>query len=149
MKFSEYYDKKINTPRNIVDKIPYNKTFNWREDHRSITDHDSVCVGILNETYSIWEREKYIDCHVIPVLTECIRQALSKNKSICCVLNNIADENYVTNILNIKFPNQIKYIQRNKDLIEHIKEIEKDRDIAITVVNENDSFTLKYIIENI
>jgi hypothetical protein len=150
MSFIEYYEQKVTTPRNILEDTKYNKTFNWREEHRAISKHNSMCIGILNENeYNIFERERYIDYYVIPLLTDSIRKAINKNKDVYYILNNLEDQKYIQKILEIKFPSQIKYIEKNKDIPEEIKLIEQRKNMAIAIVNQNDSYALKYIIENI
>jgi hypothetical protein len=150
MSFIEYYEQKVTTLRNILEDTKYNKTFNWIEEHRAITNHDSICIGILNENdYNIFEKERYIDYHVIPFLTYNIRKAINKNKDVYYILNNLEDQKYIQKILEIKFPNKIKYINKNKDIPEEIKLIEQQKNMAIAIVNQNDSYALKYIIENI
>lgn len=145
--FKSYYQ--ASNVRPIEDESKLSElSDDWVVEHTAKTKNGSLVVGIFrdNDGFANWRH--HLDINVLPQCFDNIDTALQENKSVTYFHeDNLVEENYIINILKMKYHDKIKFDTIDKKIIKKIQEVECVNDVAIVTTSNSCIFALKYLLE--
>lgn len=136
--------------RQVEDDIKFDSTSDdWLKEHRAVTKNGSIVIGIIHDYEGYDNSRHFIDCCVLPQIFECINKYISSNKKITYFYEqNLVEENYIIQILKMKYKDRISYEILDKKIVRKIQEVEYVNNIAIITTGISCIYALKYLIES-
>jgi len=144
-KFSDYYtDSLIKDPSKdyLFEK---NDSDKWLSDHLALTKRGSLVIGIAEGVSNI---NYFLEIYIIPEIIEHVKKY--KDREIIFLTNESENEKYVYDKIIKKFPDKkFSFKKMESDVIKEIRKIELENKNGIAVLNSENIFSRKNLIEYI